>query len=101
MAADLTRDDPIRAHPEGASVQLRVVPRARRTELSGRHGAALKLRVAAPPVEGAANDEVCRFLAHAIGVRPRAVEVLSGERGRDKVVLIRGVTVSELRAELA
>lgn len=55
----------------------------------------------APPVEGAANDEVCRFLAGKVGVRPSDVSILAGTRGRDKVALVRGVSAEMLRRALA
>lgn len=89
---------PVREHADGATVRLRVVPRARRTEVAGRHGDAVRLRVQAPPVEGAANDAVCRHLAGLVGVRASDVEVISGQRGRDKVVLVRGVSATDLAA---
>jgi uncharacterized protein len=88
-------------HPRGASVALRVVPRAPRTELVGRHGRALKLKVHAPPVEGAANEAVRHELADRVGIRASDVEVLQGERSRDKVVLLRGVTAAVVIDALA
>jgi uncharacterized protein len=91
----------VRAHPEGATVALRVVPRAPRTMITGRHGDAVKLKVKAPPVEGAANAAIAAFLAGRVGVRPGDVEVIAGARGRDKVVLIRGVTVEDVQLGLA
>lgn len=94
-------DVAVRSHPEGATIALRVVPRAPRTMIAGRHGDAVKLKVKAPPVEGAANAAVAAFLAARVGVRPGDVEVIAGERGRDKVVLIRGVTVAEVQRGLA
>ncbi len=93
-------DEVVTTHADGATVRLRVVPRARRTGLAGRHCGALKLEVNAPPVEGAANDEVCRFLAGKAGVRPSEVSILAGARGRDKVVLVRGVCAEVLRRAL-
>ena len=93
--------DPVRAHPDGATVRLRVVPRAPVTTPAGRHGDAYKLKVAAPPVEGAANDEVRRFLATLLDVRSSEVDVVAGERARDKVVLVRDVSASALRRALA
>jgi uncharacterized protein len=101
VPARLSRTDvevAVRDHPEGASLTIRVVPRAPRTSLAGRHGRALKLKVHAPPVEGAANEEVRRYLADLLDVRASEVELLQGERSRDKVVLVRGVTVPHLMA---
>jgi uncharacterized protein len=87
-------------HPDGVTVALRIVPRAPRTELVGRHGRALKLKVHAPPVDGAANEAVRRELADRLGLRPAEVELLQGERSRDKVVLLRGLTRDRVVAAL-
>jgi uncharacterized protein len=103
VPAPLSRDDVALAVAEreaGATVALRVVPRAPRTEIAGRHGRALKLKVHAPPVDGAANEVIRRYLADRAGVRPSDVELLQGERSRDKVVLVRGVRADELVASL-
>jgi hypothetical protein len=67
---------------------VRVQPRAARSRVAGRHGAALKLQVAAPPVEGAANAAVIDLMAAWLGVPRRAVRLVHGERGRDKVVAV-------------
>lgn len=81
-------------------VRLLVQPRASRTEVVGEHGDAIKLRVAAPPVEGEANREVVRFLSKLLGIPAGSVELLSGETGRRKVVELRGVTVDFVRSKL-
>jgi hypothetical protein len=60
----------------------------------------LRIRVAAPPVDGAANDELVRFLSRALGVPRRAVAVTAGATGRRKTVLIRGVTDAAARGLL-
>ncbi len=63
-------------------------PGAKRTEISGLHGDALKVRVAAPPAEGRANDELVAFLAAALGVPKKSVAVVKGARSRRKKVSI-------------
>lgn len=68
---------------------LRVQPRASRDELVGPLGDALKVRITAPPVDGKANEHLIRFLAKAFGVPRSAVELLSGDTGRDKRFCIR------------
>ena len=75
---------------------VRVVPRASRSAVAGEHGGALRVRVAAPPVEGAANEELARLLAEEFGVPTRAVEVLSGHASKTKVVRVRGATAAQL-----
>lgn len=67
---------------------LHVQPGAKRTQMAGRHGSALKLRLAAPPVEGRANDALRAFLADAFGVPQRNVTIVRGEASRDKIVRI-------------
>lgn len=63
-------------------------PGASRSEWSGRHGDALKIRIKAPPVDGKANIELIRFLAGEFGVNKRAVSIISGELSRHKRLLI-------------
>lgn len=75
---------------------VRVVPRASKSALAGEHGGALKVRVAAPPVEGAANVELARFLAKAFGVAARDVEIVSGHASKSKRVRVRGAKASDL-----
>jgi len=73
-------------------LDLHVQPGAKRTEAAGRHGDRVKIRLAAPPVDGAANDELVRFVAEAFGVPKRNIEILSGATSRQKRVRITGAT---------
>jgi len=82
---------------DGALVfSVRVAPRASKGLVAGEHDGALKVRVAAPPVEGAANEELARLLAKAFGVARADVEVLSGRASKTKVVRVRGAKPSDL-----
>ena len=76
---------------DGEDLLLRVhaQPRASRDEIAGVHGDALKIRVAAPPVDGEANAALCRFLGKLFGVAKSAVSVERGDTGRAKTVRIR------------
>lgn len=65
-------------------IKVQVVPRASRSEIIGEHNGALRVRVAAPPVEGAANDELVRLIAKTIKVPRSCVEVTSGQSSRFK-----------------
>lgn len=76
--------------------RVRVVPRASRSAVVGEHDGALKVRVAAPPVEGAANEELTRFVAKALGVPSRAVAIVGGHTSRTKVVRVGGATTADL-----
>jgi len=75
---------------------VRVVPRASRSEIAGVYDGALRVRVAAPPVEGAANEELTRTLARALGVPSRAVEITSGHASKTKLVRVAGATRERL-----
>jgi uncharacterized protein len=81
-------------------LDLRVIPRARKTECAGFRDDVLVIRLAAPPVDGAANAALVEFLSTALHVPRRAVRILSGDRGRRKRVAIDGVTEEQIRAAL-
>ncbi|HEV2092801.1 MAG TPA: DUF167 domain-containing protein [Rubrobacter sp.] len=90
--------DPVVPRGDGALVRLRVSPNAKSTGLRGLYGeAALKLKVAAPPVEGKANAEVERLLAEKTGASPSRVRVVRGLSGRDKTVFVDGVGAERVR----
>lgn len=91
---------PIIATLVGARLTLHIQPRARRTEAAGRHGDAIKVRVAAPPVDGEANAALIEWLASTLGVPRRAVTLVAGESGRRKVVDVTGVDVRTARTRL-
>ncbi|HET7479727.1 MAG TPA: DUF167 domain-containing protein [Rubrobacteraceae bacterium] len=87
---------------DGAQVTLRVSPGARESAVTGTYGeSALKVRVAAPPVDGKANEETLRYLAKLLGLPRSRVEILRGSSGRDKVVLVRGVDPEGVRRALS
>jgi len=86
--------------PGGCSLTVRVVPRAGRSQIAGERGQALLVRLAAPPVEGAANEALVAFLADALDVPRRAVAILSGERSRDKRLRVEGMTAAVAAARL-
>ncbi|HEU5039427.1 MAG TPA: DUF167 domain-containing protein [Gemmatimonadales bacterium] len=90
----------IDAAATGVRLRLRVQPRASRTEMAGVHGDRLRVRLAAPPVDGAANEALVRFLAETLGVPRSAVRLVAGVGGRSKVVEVDGVGVAEARARL-
>ena len=84
-----------------ARVVLHVQPRAKRTEVAGRHGDAIKVRLASPPVDGAANEELVRFLAEQLGIARSAVRIAAGAASRRKTVEIDGLAEADVRARLA
>jgi uncharacterized protein len=79
---------------------IRVQPRAKHTEIAGERGGIVVIRVAAPPVDGKANDAVRRLIAQRLGVPRSAVEIVRGESARDKLVRIEGLSADEARTRL-
>ena len=91
---------PVSGADDGVLLRLLIQPRASRTELAGRHGDALRVRLAAPPVDGAANEALVRFLAHQLDVPRAAVRITAGASGRRKTVRVSGLGVVAARARL-
>lgn len=85
--------DWFRRNGEILTLTLHVQPGAKRTELAGLHGDALKIRLAAPPVEGRANEALLKFIAGLFDVPVRQVELKQGGQSRHKVVAITGSKV--------
>lgn len=85
----------------GCTVELKTIPNAPRDEIVGWLGAALKVKVRAPALEGRANDALLDFLARELGVPRRAVALIRGDKSRHKVVRIAGLTLPEARTRLA
>jgi len=81
--------------PEGIVLRIHVQPGAGRSAVVGRHGDALKVRVAAPPVEGRANDAARALLAEALGVAESDVELTSGQSSRTKRFRLNGLDAEE------
>jgi uncharacterized protein (TIGR00251 family) len=96
VTAGWVRDD-----AGGAVLELLVVPRAARTRVLGEHGGRLKLQLAAPPVDGAANEALLTFLAGALRLKRSAVVLLRGESARRKVVRVEGLGAEGVAAALA
>ena len=85
---------------DAVRINIYVQPRASRTEVVGEHGDAIKLRVAAPPVEGEANEEVVRFLAKELGVSASHISIVAGAASRRKIVEVRGVDLPRVKQAL-
>jgi uncharacterized protein len=90
----------IRSTPSGVEITVRVSPRARHTACAGERDGALLIRLTAPPVDGAANDNLVGFLAEALQIPRRSVRITSGEHSRRKRVVVQGLPVEEVRARL-
>ena len=82
-----------RKTPDGWLLTLHIQPGAKKSEVVGLHGDALKVRVASPPVDGKANEALLAFIADQLGLPKRAVQLVKGDTSRAKTVL---VTASEI-----
>jgi uncharacterized protein (TIGR00251 family) len=85
----------------GVRIRVRVTARARQNTIEGVIGDALKVRVAAPPVDGQANAALVALVAETFGVARSAVSIVAGEGSRDKIVAIKGVSIAQARLVLA
>jgi uncharacterized protein len=90
----------VREQPSGVTFEVVVVPRASRSKVVGLHGTALKLTLAAPPVDGEANAELCALLAKALGVAKRAVRIVHGEHSKTKTVQVDGIDAARVQGLL-
>ena len=84
-----------------ARVAVKVHPRAKRSAVAGRFGDGWKVDLAAPPVDGKANEECVRLFAEVAGVARSRVRVVTGATGRSKVIEIEGIAQGELERRLA
>lgn len=91
---------PVEERGGSARFAVRALPRASRTQLAGVYGEAVRVRLAAPPVGGAANRELIAFLAKKLDVPRSAVRVVQGERARDKIVEVDGLSAEQVRTRL-
>jgi len=88
------------ANVEGVTFSVRLTPRAGKNEIVGVQAGALRVRLTAPPVEGAANAALIEFIAERLKVRKSAVSIASGERSRHKIVRVSGLSIEQVRTKL-
>ncbi len=82
----------IRETSTGLEVRLHVLPRAKRSEISGLHNGALKIKVTAPPVDDAANRAIIEFFSELLGMPKSSLTILAGQKSRDKILQIKGLS---------
>lgn len=87
--------------PMPVTLELKVVPNSSRDEVAGWVGATLKVKLRAPALEGRANEALCDFLAARLGLPRRAVTLLRGEKSRNKLVRVEGLSADEVRMRLS
>ena len=82
--------------PTSAILDVHVQPRAKKAEIVGMHGGAVKIRLQSPPVDGAANEELIRIVAKKLGLRRSDIELIGGVSSRRKRIRVNGLTVSDV-----
>ena len=92
------RKSPHRDKESAASavISVKIQPRASKNEIIRREDGGLKIRLTAPPVDGAANEALVKFLAHKLGVAKSSVEIVSGQTSRDKTIRIDGLSSEDV-----
>jgi uncharacterized protein (TIGR00251 family) len=90
----------LRNTPAGVELDIRVIPRAKTSEIGGERDGRLLVRLSAPPVDGAANEALIALMADVLGVSRRVVRVVAGERSRQKRLAIAGVSAAEVSGRL-
>jgi uncharacterized protein (TIGR00251 family) len=86
----------IKQHPQGWMIQIIATPRAKRSSFVGLHGGVPRVAVAAPPIDGRANEELTRFMAEFLRVPKQSIQLLRGDSSKHKSLLIRGASRGEV-----
>jgi uncharacterized protein (TIGR00251 family) len=100
VTADHDASSPIASHPRGAVLAVTVVPRTSKTDIERLPDGTIRIRLAAPPVDGAANTALLRFLADALGLPRSRLFIASGATSRRKRIVVENIGVDELTAML-
>jgi hypothetical protein len=90
----------IKEDEHGVSFCIRVQPKSSKNEILGIVGEEMKIKLTAPPVEGEANKECIKFLARELGISKSSIRIIGGERSRNKVLRITGITKKEIEDRL-
>ena len=94
------RDQILRVIDDGVELNVLVVPRSSRCEISGIHNNSLRIKLTSPPVDNEANVQCCSFIAKQLGIAKRQVSIIRGKTARKKTVRIEGVTEQEVREKM-
>lgn len=86
----------LRATKDGLILEIVVAPRAKRSKFVGFHGGYPKIALAAPPIEGRANEELVSFLKELLGIPGRDIELIRGDTSKRKAVLLRGISTEKV-----
>jgi hypothetical protein len=96
----LTNTVILRESKKGLTFDIQVIPHASRVELAGVQEGAFRVKVTAPPVEGAANEACIKLLAKELGLKKSQMEITSGAKSRKKTVLIKDINKAELETKI-
>lgn len=87
--------DFLKSTSTGVLILIRLQPRSSKNEIAGVHGGRLKVRLTAPPVDSKANEALCRFISEKLKVSKGSARLLSGEKSRQKTVLVEGISMEK------
>ncbi len=90
----------IQERKDGISFTVHVLPRSSKCSLAGIQDGAIKLKLTSPPVDGRANEECIEFLSDLLGVKKGQMDIISGQKSRNKIIRIEGITRADLEAHL-
>ncbi len=90
----------VEAHADGVLLRVKVQPKASRNAHLGEQGGRIRIALTAPPVEGAANEALIKYLAAVLAVRRQQIQIRGGEHARDKSLLVRDTTVEHVNSAL-
>ena len=90
----------LRESKKGLTFDIQVIPHASRAEIAGAQEGAFKIKVTAPPVEGAANEACIKLLARELGLKKSQMEISSGAKSRKKTVMIKDISKAELETKI-
>jgi len=88
------------AETQARRIAVRLQPKASQNEITGEKGGVIQIRVTAPPVDGKANDALIKFVAKKLGIARSEITLVRGERGREKLLEIRGPKAADARKKL-
>lgn len=90
----------IQQKEDGVTIECYVTPKAGKSRIKGERNGALAVALAAPPIEGRANEELIRFMAKVLSISPSRISILRGEKGRTKLLQIKGLNREEMLLKL-
>ena len=82
---------------QGITIDLHVIPNAKKSEIVGIHNDKLKIKISSPPVDGNANKEIIKFFSKKLKISKSNIDIVSGEKSRDKSLLIRNIKIDDIK----